>query len=504
MAIGDYKTVILGTYLNDGVKLDRDNNFMPTTDCDECLLPIVNSLKDSIESSVYFVDPDTGKKLHLNFETPEPKGGGRRSALNNTFSDSGGYMNADLGGLISSPISVCLNLSGTNIMTSDLSGMVQVFPPVGHAFLAKYEGSVLLYDIITINIATLHQALNEPDIIKNVTNGSLNASLNANVYSEAERALRAFGVFDGKNRSVEEIRSQLKVNCIKVVVLSIIDKKAMTRVHHENDTIHIPAIGKHVSPVSVNSRREIVAYNGNIRDENLSVNYIEGGLFRIYIVDNKKVLGPKFTKMGPSTVLIPSITDVNKQDGLYVCTPTGKEVVDQRFMALEEINDIEYIYNSIEECNNGFNVREIEKDRREAERAREKERKEQIAHERNMELESKRYENSLLKTETEKVVIDNKTRDKMIEQMNDLFEDRMKVLSSTIERLNDVKRKNEDHESDYFYKQRTRNTDLELVEFKLKAEKEKLKMEENLSQWKFGVGVLGAVAAGMVIVQKFK
>lgn len=488
MASGNYETRILGTYLNDGSKITSEGNFSAPKDVDENLIPIINSLMDTNASSVYFKEPGSGRKIFLDRENNKTKGGSKRNTLfNNSFTNVSPYIEVPLGALACGSFKFVLNLTNDYIRCIDGAGLTNVYGPVSHSHLKRFEGCVIVYEIISINIETCIDALIYPKQLMRFAGKSMPMIHASKIFQECERAMSDFGITNIANRKPEEIRDILGVNSLKIAVMTVINPTAMDDVFMNDYVINIKENGAQVMKQHTNQINKVLDKVATRQADDITCKEGNKGLYQIFIVDNKTKLSERYTKVGHLTTLIPQVKDVDKEDGLYIHIPNYEAAEGRTFIPLDEIAGLDYIYQSVEECEQGFNVREVAKKQ-----------DEDTIHIRKMEAETHRLSLEMEKNRQAEVMAMMDAQKREIEAMIKVLDNKISINNQfTDKSFDDYKRHN-----DYSFKTKSNEQDFDLTNHKHALEKQKMEMDERIAQYKYGIAAIGMIGAGYALWKK--
>ena len=385
------------------------------------------------------------------------------------------------------PIRIVLNLSNKDISVSDEREFRKTFNKIKQDKLEEFAGKVIIYNIYT---------LNTPQHILDLTgNGDyfttiINQLENKNnpkikemltVYSYARDNWHMF------NRNI----NGLIANSIKVVTLTIIDETEL----RDND-IFISELDWLISTKDINNLPlNPAGIIGNTAIKDIQHIFPENS-FMCYIVDNEDRIGDRYINVAGHVKRISKVKNKSMPNGLYFADKGSSDPAGEMFLKLEDIDNGEFVYKSIEEANDGANVRKQYMD--EIERAK-------------AQLENSKVENSAevirLKTEHEREISKLKADAARLAANFDLEKANMeRELLERKRALEETKGNNEIERDTYKTRTDVYKYDMDMASMRNKHyyETERYHRDSTLETLKTAAAVLGVASTVILVWSKLK
>lgn len=346
------KPKILGMYLSENRDLynntTRENSYF--TDEGFKYLPVLELFSISSNEDVRFID---GKNINNEIVTYN-----RNVSTQKLSNDIVERKRIDItqNDILLGPIHIILNLTEHNITMSLQDEYRKTFRPIRNKHLESYYGKVL---ILTI------QSFNNPKVIQNLegyTNyleNLINKFKTKGNYKH-EEMISILTYLNDKWSYIKTKNILEDMNSLKVVSLVEIDSVEFTSV--SNKTLFIPSRNFYLSCESLVNIPDHPGSNAVFNTGDMK-GYLKENSFVCYIVDNNDQISDRYINIAGNVRSIMKIKNHNLVNGLYIISTNNHgNSTNEIVCKLEDIDSNQFVFRSIEEANEGADIRTQYKD----------------------------------------------------------------------------------------------------------------------------------------------
>jgi len=481
------KPKILGMYLSDTKKVytsadPSQNSFFTKEGVN--YLPILNMFEIKSYEDIVFCDGKlTTNEINTHNTTVANK--------NNIYLDQDYIEKTRIditqNDLLLGPVNIVLNLTDYNITIGLSNEYRKTYKGIKSAPLSEYNGKVIILSITSFN---------NPKMIHNTfTYSNYFTTLidkfrakNNSKYSEIIEMLEYLNTTWGDAKLKYRLEGG---SCIKLVTAIEVDIGDI--VNDSAKTIYVPNKGMTISTEDIvampdHPGTDAIFNTGDIKE------YIRNNSFICYIIDNNDKISDRYINIAGHVTKIMKFKNPNMVSGLYFLrtSDTGK-TSSESICKLEEIDSNNFVYKSIEEANEGADIRSKYKDSLEKAK---------------QELESlkldKTNEGLLLKSELErknlelKLDYETKLKEQMLEHEREIQELRINLEHNKINNEETTFKNKAEYETfKHFIEEMSLKT-------KKNYEEDKYKRETTVETIKTVGSIAGLVIGLYTIYTKFK
>lgn len=403
---------ILGMYLSDthDVYNNTEQKTHLTNDGFK-YLPIVDFIHFSRQEEVRFIN---GKNINDEIITYNRNTSSRKLNADTVYNNKIEVTQNDL---LLGPINIVLNLSQYNITFNTPGDFRKTYLPIKNKKLEEYYGKIIMLTIHTFN---------NPITIQHIAGyGNYFETLKDNFKNRGNKKnqelLLVLDYLSSKWLDIKTSDYMQQSHTIKVVTMTVVEETDLFTV--SDKIIYLSYRDCFVTIEDIinapdHPGTENVFNTGDLKG------YLRDNSFVCYIVDNDDLISDRYINVAGSVKKIIKIKNPSMVNGLYLITTnnatgTKSEVV----CKLEDLNNNQYVFKSIEEANAGADIRSQYKDILEKNRA---------------ELESLRLEraneNIALKAKYERESLEIKTEyEKRLREQSLTFDREMQELKKSFE-----------------------------------------------------------------------
>ena len=387
--------------------------------------------------------------------------------------------------LFMGPIRIVLNLTNKDITISDESEIRKTFGKMIQDKLERFAGKVLIMSIHT---------LNSQDLIYNMTGngdyyGTIISQLETKNNIRLKETVKLYKYARDNWYKFEDSTHGTKTNSVKVVSLHTIDEIEI----RENDLFisELDWLISNKNIISIPANPAAVIGNSGIKD--IQSLFPEHS-FMCYIVDNEDRIGDRYMNVAGHVKRISKLKNKSMPNGLYFADKGSGDPAGELFCKLDEIDNGGFVYKSIEEANDGANVKRKYLDDLEHARA---------------QLENTKIENSAemlqLKNEYEreisKIKADSARRDAEFELVKAEMEQKLLERKRSLEEIKFSNEADREH-----YKTRSEafkyDMDMRSMSNKHNYETERYQRDSALEGWKTAAATLGVASTLFLVWSK--
>lgn len=354
---------IVGGYIAYGTDItNRENGFISATEVEGSkileLLPAIN------EIGVANIDE---------FILTGPSGlAGQVTANNHTYSSPGlndhtlrsRYLDTTSGHLKIGSDVFLLNLSGTSIGVTSRNNIPIKYITQSCDRLEYYKGKIIIYKMDYVPLSSIANEGLEHMYYSEYSRNFVDRVGDKKIRDTSSEILEAAGLV--YNKAVNANRDISCGNMIRIISMVILDDKDVQMIR-DDLTLYIEGIDVcmfrwGLTDVAVHPMASMDVFS---LTEQISM--LEKHSSSIYLVDNRSNLRPLFTYMNGTVIEIPVIKDSLNREGLYI--NINKDMVrgyisyingdTSPFTPIDEIDNLPFIYKTIEEAKAGANRNSI-------------------------------------------------------------------------------------------------------------------------------------------------
>lgn len=259
--------------------------------------------------------------------------------------------------LILGPVNLFLNFTRYNITTVVGGEYQKTFLPIENDKLDCFKGKVI---VLTIN------TFNNPKLIQDITGYTNYLETLIEKYKhksnpDLEEYKDVITYIHEKWRDTKVMDAMSISNSIKVVTLIEIDESSLIL---ENDkTIFVPNRNLVVSLENIVEVKEHPNTSSNILGNKDNLNILKSNSITCYIVDNEDLISDRFINVAGVVKKINKIKNHNLVNGLYLIQIDAQNKTNSEIICkLEDLDDNQYVFKSVEEANVGADKRNQYKD----------------------------------------------------------------------------------------------------------------------------------------------
>lgn len=246
------------------------------------------------------------------------------------------------------PIRIVLNLTHKDITISDDSEFRKTFNKLIQDKLEQFAGKVVILSLYTVNTPEhLYYITGNGDCYESVIN-QLEAKNNVKI----KETIKVYQYVRDNWFRFNTTLDGTKANSVKVVSITVIDEVDL----RDND-LFISELDWLVSNrdiVSMPANPAAIIGNSGIKDLQ---RMFPDHSFMCYIVDNEDNIGDRYMNVAGHVKRISKIKNKAMLNGLYFADKGSGDPAGEMFCKLEDIDNGDFVYKSLEEANDGANIR---------------------------------------------------------------------------------------------------------------------------------------------------
>lgn len=247
-----------------------------------------------------------------------------------------------------SPIRIVLNFTNKDITLSDDSEFRKTFSRLEQDKFEEYSGKVLIFTVYTLNTPThIYDTTGNGNYFEPIIN-TLSNKNNPKLID----TVKAYKFANDNWFRFNKRDNGLIANSIKVISLQVIPEEEFAK-----EPVWLENLGWVVSNETIfNLQDNPAAIIGNTGIKDIR-EIFPNNSFMCYLVDNEDFIGDRYINVAGHVKRINKIKNRSMPNGLYFADKGSSDPTGEMFCKLEDIDKNEYVYKSIEEANNGANLR---------------------------------------------------------------------------------------------------------------------------------------------------
>jgi hypothetical protein len=385
------------------------------------------------------------------------------------------------------PMNLVFNLTDHNVTIIAPGELRKTYRPIESKKLEDLYGKLIIMTIYTFN---------NPYMISDLTGYSDYFENYLNLYKgrgnkNLEEIIQILEFLKEnwcrfKVNAIPDARNQ---NSIKVVSMVEVDEGELLTAEHNR--LFCPERNLTITLENIIDTPEHPGTQNVIANSDVKT-HLRNNSFVCYIVDNNDAISDRYINVAGAVKRINKIKNPNMINGLYLINTGDNGTNNEIICKLDEIDDNDYVYRSMEEANAGADIRKQYMDSIEQSRA---------------EIESLRIKHAnegiVLKSKHEKDTLEIKnTYDKMMKEQSLLFESQLHELKKNMETFknnNERESLTKKGEFESFKYDIDRKSNVSKSEY----EERKYTRDSTVETLKTIGSVVGLVAGGVVMYSKF-
>lgn len=257
--------------------------------------------------------------------------------------------------LFMGPVRMVLNFTSRPVTIGMGGELRKTFARLNQDKFTEQSGKLLVFSIYTLNTPSfIYDTYGNGNYLETMSN-----YLDGKVGEEVSEMREIYKYAESKWHKFKRLNNGCMPNSIKVICLHEIEEELLSAGNQQYITNLGWVIGN-VDLVNLNDNPQTEINSFGNKDLRAA---FERNSFLCYIVDNNDQISDRYINIAGHVRKISKVKNKAMVNGLYfVATDNDSSRDNEIICKLEDIDDSEYVYKSIEEANEGANVRQKYKD----------------------------------------------------------------------------------------------------------------------------------------------